>query len=104
MCLPGQAMLPPTPSVNDFQPAEAPRRAAAYVRMSTDHQQYSIANQTQTISDYAQLHGIRIVRTYADAARSGVTMHGRNGLRRLIADVQQGDADFALVLVYDVSR
>lgn len=45
-----------------------------------------------------------VVRTYADEGRSGVTMKGREALKSLIADVQQGRADFEAVLVYDVSR
>jgi DNA invertase Pin-like site-specific DNA recombinase len=79
-------------------------RAAAYVRMSTDHQQFSIANQLQVISEYAVSHGIEIVRTYSDPARSGLTLQGRDALKQLIADVVSGQADFTTILVYDVSR
>ena len=45
--------------------------AAQYLRMSTDHQQYSLDNQADAISVYASLHGFVIVKTYSDAARSG---------------------------------
>ena len=38
-------------------------RAARYVRMSTDHQQYSIDNQSLAIDAYAQEHQMEIVRT-----------------------------------------
>jgi DNA invertase Pin-like site-specific DNA recombinase len=41
-------------------------RAAQYVRMSTDFQQYSIENQAVVIAAYAQLHNLSIVRTYRD--------------------------------------
>jgi DNA invertase Pin-like site-specific DNA recombinase len=79
-------------------------RAVQYVRMSKEHQQYSIANQVDAIRQYAERHGIEIVRTYADEGRSGVTFNGRDGIKRLIADVQSGKAEFSSILVYDVSR
>lgn len=80
------------------------RRAAQYVRMSTDHQRYSIENQISEIAEYALCHNMEVVRTYADEGRSGVTMKGRDALKRLIADAQEGQADFEVILVYDVSR
>ena len=46
-------------------------RAAQYVRMSTEHQQYSIPNQIAAISEYAKIHGLEVVRTYSDEGRSG---------------------------------
>lgn len=79
-------------------------RAAQYVRMSTDHQQYSTENQRDAIRDYAKRRNIEIVRTYADDGRSGLRIDGREALQRLIQDVQAGNADFKLVLVYDISR
>ena len=79
-------------------------RAAQYVRMSTDHQKYSIDNQIDVISTYAAIHNYTIVRTYTDAGRSGLRIEGRDALQQLIEDVQNGSADFRTVLVYDVSR
>jgi DNA invertase Pin-like site-specific DNA recombinase len=38
--------------------------AAQYVRMSTEHRQYSIENQSTVIANYAQCHGFEIVQTY----------------------------------------
>jgi len=81
-----------------------PLRAAQYVRMSTDHQQYSTENQAETIREYAERHGLVIVRSYADEGKSGLRLEGRDQLQRLIADVESGGADFQVVLVYDVSR
>src|SRR5579885_2317681 len=81
-----------------------PLRAAQYVRMSTEHQQYSTENQSDAIRLYAERRGIEIVRTYADEGRSGLRLAGREALTRLIADVQSGKADFEAILVYDVSR
>ena len=45
-------------------------RAVEYVRMSTEHQQYSTENQADKIREYAARRGIQIVRTYADAGKS----------------------------------
>ena len=48
--------------------------------------------------------GIEIVRTYADAGKSGLSLDGRDALKQLIEDVQTEKADFSTILVYDVSR
>jgi DNA invertase Pin-like site-specific DNA recombinase len=79
-------------------------RAAQYVRMSTEHQQYSPANQTDAIAAYANHHGIEIVQTYADHGRSGLNLEGREGLRRLLDDVTSRRCDFSELLVFDISR
>jgi len=79
-------------------------RAAQYLRMSTEHQQYSIANQSAAIALYAAAHNIGIIRSFVDEGRSGTTIKGRCGLQELLRVVESGGADFELVLVYDVSR
>ena len=79
-------------------------RAAEYVRMSTEHQQYSTQNQADKIREYAAQRGIQIVHTYADEGKSGLNIGGRLALQQLIKDVETGVANFQLVLVYDVSR
>lgn len=79
-------------------------RAAEYVRMSTEHQQYSTENQADKIREYAARRGIEIVKTYADAGKSGLSIEGRVALQQLIKDVETGAADFQTILVYDVSR
>lgn len=81
-----------------------PIRGAQYVRMSTEHQQYSTQNQSDKLLEYAVTRDIEIVRTYSDEGRSGLTLGGRSGLQQLIADVESGNADFSVILVYDVSR
>lgn len=88
------------------QPAtpQARVRAAQYVRMSTEHQQYSTLNQEDAIREYAERRGFEIVKTYADEGKSGLNVAGRESLRRLIADVQAGQSDFSAILVYDISR
>ena len=80
------------------------RRAAQYVRMSTDMQKYSIESQIAAIAIYAAQRNLNIVRSYADAGRSGLRLDGRDGLKSLINDVKSGAADFKIILVYDVSR
>ncbi|RKR45963.1 DNA invertase Pin-like site-specific DNA recombinase [Paraburkholderia sp. BL17N1] len=78
-------------------------RAAAYVRMSTEHQQYSTENQKDVIQAFAESRNLEIVRTYADEGKSGLRLEGRNSLQALIRDVEAG-VDFSVILVYDVSR
>ncbi|HEV2152998.1 recombinase family protein [Bradyrhizobium sp.] len=78
--------------------------AAEYVRMSTDHQQYSTANQSQAIREYATRHGFKIEKTYEDSGKSGLNLDDRQALKQLIEDVQTGAAEFSTILVYDVSR
>lgn len=77
--------------------------AAQYVRMSTEHQKYSIDNQKDVIAAWATLNGYEIVRTYEDRGKSGLALKNRPGLQQLLADVTAGPA-FEAILVYDVSR
>lgn len=84
--------------------SQRPIRAAQYVRMSTEHQQYSPENQTEVVKRYAENRGMEIVRTYSDHGRSGLNLSGREALKRLLEDVKEARADYSAVLVYDVSR
>src|SRR5438876_7157965 len=93
-CTPMSPIAPePSPS--------APVPAAQYVRMSTEHQQYSTENQRDVIRDYADRRGYDIIRTYADDGRSGLRIEGRDALKQMIADVQSGTAQYRAILVYD---
>lgn len=78
--------------------------AAQYLRMSTEHQRYSLDNQAAAIARYAQARGYEVVRTYEDAGISGLSLKHREGLQQLLANVLSGDPGFELILVYDVSR
>ena len=78
--------------------------AAQYLRASTDHQQYSLDNQGDAISRYAHEHGFMVTRTYSDAAKSGLRLKNRNGLKQLLRDVVEGNRNYRAILVYDVSR
>jgi CRISPR-associated protein Csb2 len=43
-----------------------PGNAVAYVRMSTEHQQYSTSNQMDVVREYAKRRGFEIVKIYSD--------------------------------------
>jgi DNA invertase Pin-like site-specific DNA recombinase len=89
---------------NQLPQAQKIRRAAQYVRMSTDYQTYSTENQAAVIAAYAQLHELSIVRTYRDDGESGLKIKNRAGLMQLLDDVRSGHADFGHLLVFDISR
>jgi DNA invertase Pin-like site-specific DNA recombinase len=78
--------------------------AAQYLRMSTEHQQYSLENQGAAIHRYAETLGLSVVQTYSDGARSGLVLKRRLGLRQLLNDVVSGRAAYKAILVYDISR
>ena len=84
--------------------AKLPVLAAQYLRMSTEHQQYSLDNQSAAIQKYAECHGFTVIRTYSDPAKSGLSLKDRRGLRDLLQHVTGGNTDYKAILVYDVSR
>jgi len=86
----------------DTEPS--PTFAAAYVRMSTEHQQYSTSNQMDIVREYAKHRGLDIVKIYSDEGKSGLNIQGRDSLAQMIEDVQGGQITFSCILVYDVSR
>lgn len=79
-------------------------KAVAYVRMSTDHQKYSIGNQLDVIEDYADRNHFEITEIFSDEGKSGVQLKGRNAAIRLFDRIKNGKAAFKHLLVYDVSR
>jgi DNA invertase Pin-like site-specific DNA recombinase len=93
---------PPLPPKRNNVPLQL--QAAQYLRMSTEQQQYSIQNQTDAIREYAQKHNLQIVKTYADPAKSGLTLRSRTGLMQLLQDTIAAKHAFDVILVYDVSR
>jgi DNA invertase Pin-like site-specific DNA recombinase len=72
--------------------------------MSTEHQQYSPENQLEVVRQYAASHNMEIVQEYSDHGRSGLNIAGREGLNKLMSDVESKRTDFSALLVYDVSR
>jgi DNA invertase Pin-like site-specific DNA recombinase len=83
---------------------DSPVPAAQYLRVSTDHQQYSLDNQADAIARYADERGFNITKIYIDAAKSGLRLKNRDGLKQLLKDVVEGNRDYKAILVYDVSR
>jgi hypothetical protein len=64
--------------------------AAQYLRMSTDHQEYSLDNQAEVIRKYAEVRGFEVIKTYTDNAKSGLVLKHRKGLAQLLSDVVGG--------------
>jgi len=80
------------------------RPVAVYLRMSTEHQKYSLENQYATLAAYAEKQGFSIVKTYTDGAKTGVVIKGREALKQLLKDVIEQEPGYGAILVYDVTR
>ena len=93
----------PKPASNSEQ-AKPRLRAVAYLRMSTDLQQYSTDNQMAVIERYAAENDMELVATYSDEARSGLRYDTRPGMQQMLADAQSEESGFDAILVYDISR
>jgi DNA invertase Pin-like site-specific DNA recombinase len=83
---------------------DMPIPAAQYLRMSTEHQQYSIHNQAHVIGLYAAQHGFEVINSYIDAGKSGLALKHRKALGQLLNDVVAAPQVYRAILVYDVSR
>ncbi|MDS0863071.1 recombinase family protein, partial [Burkholderia pseudomultivorans] len=53
---------------------------------------------------FATARNLEIVKIYADEGKSGLRLDGRDQLKALLRDVESGQADYSVILVYDVSR
>lgn len=84
--------------------AKEPTQAVQYLRMSSENQRYSTENQENAIAEYAQQHGYKIVASYIDAGKSGLSLKGRDALRELLSDALSSKRVFDTILVLDVSR
>jgi DNA invertase Pin-like site-specific DNA recombinase len=71
--------------------------------MSTDHQQYSPDNQADAVARYATDDGLQIVKSYSDAARSGLQIRNRPGLKQLLKDVVDGGFQFKAILAIELN-
>lgn len=78
--------------------------AVLYLRMSTEHQEFSPDIQREFLQKYAEQHQFEIIREYLDYGKSGLTAEKRPAFSQMIATVQAGTADFQHILVYDMSR
>ncbi|SCM71698.1 Phage integrase [uncultured Pleomorphomonas sp.] len=79
------------------------RRAVCYSRFSTDLQnERSIEDQEALVRRYCQLHDLKLVELYSDAAQSGASLFGREGLLELLSDAKA--AKFDCVVVEELDR
>src|SRR5215475_5304240 len=76
------------------------KRAALYVRVSTDHQ--SVENQIRDLRHVARRRGWEVVETYKDAGVSGAKARDqRPGLDALLKDASRGKFDVVLCWAID---
>ena len=77
------------------------RRAALYVRVSTDRQ--TVENQIEALTRIAEQRGWQLVETYRDSGISGATSRkDRPGLDRMLTDASR--AKFNVVMVWAIDR
>lgn len=80
--------------------AKRVKRAALYVRVSTDKQ--TVANQTAALAAVAEARGWQIVEAYSDAGISGSKgRKDRPGLDKLLADASRGKFDVVMSWAID---
>jgi site-specific DNA recombinase len=85
------------------RPVDAPTRAVAYVRVSTDKQAdkgVSLEAQQAKVKAYAELYNLEIVETIIEAGVSAKTLE-RPGLQRALTLLRGRDADALLVVKLD---
>ncbi len=63
--------------------------AVGYIRMSTDKQEESPAQQKVEVLKLADKHGFHIIRWYQDDAISGAETHKRKGFCQMIEDATE---------------
>ena len=78
------------PNKSDGSSSSKRIAAAEYLRMSTEHQDYSLSNQSAAIREFALKEGFSVIRTYTDGGRSGLNISARPGLKALIRDIESG--------------
>ena len=89
------------------QQVSAPRRAAAYIRVSTDDQtELSPESQLEEIRRYAQEAGIRLLEEhiYIDPGISGKRAEKRPAFMRMIAAAKAREPPFSVILLWKYSR
>lgn len=78
------------------------KNAVAYVRMSTDKQDYSINSQKRTILEYAKNKKYNIIKFFEDSGISGREAEKRPAFMEMIEESKKGY--FKYVIIYDSSR
>ena len=80
------------------QSSGGPLRAALYARFSTDLQnERSTEDQIDLCKAFAKREGFTVAATYADKAKSGASLHGRDGILDLLADAKAHKFDVVIV-------
>lgn len=80
------------------------RKAAEYIRCSTEQQEDSPEQQQRENRTYATAHGYEIIASYVDFGKSGTTFTQRPEFMRMLREVESGKAQFEAVICYDESR
>ena len=88
------------------QSTSAAKRAAAYVRVSSEEQVegYSLPAQERAISAYCALHGYNVVARYRDEGKSARTddLGKRPAFRQMLSDAENGQ--FNILIVHKLDR
>ena len=82
------------------------KRAAIYARYSSDLQSdRSVEDQFVICREKADREGMKIVSEFEDRAKSGASMHGRDGLAEMLQAAKAGEFDILIVESLDrISR
>jgi DNA invertase Pin-like site-specific DNA recombinase len=72
--------------------------------MSSEPQDCSVPFQQEWNRTFADKHGMQIITTYVDEARSGVTIRHRHQFKRMLEDVRCERPQWKAILCYDVTR
>jgi site-specific DNA recombinase len=74
------------------------KRAAIYARFSTEHQnEKSIEDQLRVCDQHCHRCGYQLVEAFKDEARSGTSMFGRDGLKKLMRQAEEKNFDVVIV-------
>ncbi|MFH1314631.1 MAG: recombinase family protein [Candidatus Eisenbacteria bacterium] len=79
------------------------KRAALYLRRSTNRQPQSVEDQRKACLQYAAANGFDVVREYEDS-KSGTNSRNRKRFLQMIDDAESPGCPYSYILVYDVSR
>lgn len=89
---------------NEYMKISEKKRAAVYVRYSSENQRdgYSVEYQLDECKKYIESEGMLFVNSYIDEATTGKTTDNRAAFFQMLADVKRGLYD--CVIVYKYSR
>ena len=79
--------------------------AIEYTRASTEHQEYSVGDQSKYNHDWAKRNEYKIIKTYSDDGISGGSVAKRPGFLSMIEDITTGKLpDIKALLIWDSFR